>query len=425
MLIPYTKSSMDTKSYFHDGLAVYSDGTPDLEFHSRADYQQVASLDGFKNPDWKAQVANHSNATTPLVADMERVDVAPHAFIAFVTHTGPAWSAVETHTNPCIHSFLGGQALDHSFDEIAESYAKARFSQKLREIHQKFQGGVFLGELRETFHMLRNPLSGLRKGIELYGHLLRKKQRGLVRAPKRRKAAILRDTWLEQSYGWTPFFSDIKGILETMTTNFTFPDEYVNIGASGTYTDRGPLIFVDQQSTHRVVWNRSRYDETKASVRITGQVRVRPIGSATVESSTVDKLKGGLRRWGLTRDNFFPTVWNLLPGSFLIDYFSNVGDVIDGMSLHTGDLVWSSMTSRTTTSRVAVCIPFSYEGDNGLLLVTCGGGSASCVSWKKRVRREVPSTIVPRLRFGFDELNLRKLTNIVALTKNIQSLTPY
>jgi hypothetical protein len=53
-----------------------------------------------------------------------------------------------------------------------------------------------------------------------------------------------------------------------------------------------------------------------------------------------------LENWGFSPDNFVPTIYNLIPWSFLVDYFSNIGDVIDAMSIRNVGLAWGCKTTR-------------------------------------------------------------------------------
>jgi hypothetical protein len=52
------------------------------------------------------------------------------------------------------------------------------------------------------------------------------------------------------------------------------------------------------------------------------------------------------RLLGFDPSSFLPTVWELIPYSFLIDYFTNIGDVIEGWSQLGINLAWCNRTTK-------------------------------------------------------------------------------
>jgi hypothetical protein len=70
---------------------------------------------------------------------------------------------------------------------------------------------------------------------------------------------------------------------------------------------------------------------------------------------------------GVTLDNFIPTAYNLLPYSFVIDYFSNLGQIVNALSFCNGRVNWVNRTQRTvgkcTAQSGQVRSPGSVETD--------------------------------------------------------------
>ncbi len=60
------------------------------------------------------------------------------------------------------------------------------------------------------------------------------------------------------------------------------------------------------------------------------------------------------QNFGLTLDEFIPTVWELIPYSFLVDYVTNIGAIIDGYSLNKSGLKWLAIgEERVATTKVS------------------------------------------------------------------------
>lgn len=125
----------------------------------------------------------------------------------------------------------------------------------------------------------------------------------------------------------------------------------------------------------------------------------------------------GLRMLGLERDNILPALWELIPYSWLIDYFTNVGDLIKAYSLrspvlhHTWgvqvveDVVSWDMTLHTNDSNVHL----TGNGDKG--------------SWRKfRFNRFAYPSLDQSFEFtSWDDLSLTKQLNVGALASVLLS----
>lgn len=214
---------------------------------------------------------------------------------------------------------------------VADNVAKGKFLKQAIEVHRSFMGGVFLGELRETLHMIRNPAKAIRRNVSDYFSELKKVRK--VRNIRRRKR-LLQDSWLEYSFGWLPLFNDIKNASDALNRLSDIQLHRV-IGTGrdsdrieGTRflrtTGRGILHYYHRQAT-----------ETHSTVIYRGAVR----------STALNPLRKELTNWGFDPRDFAPTAWELVPYSFLVDYFSNIGDVIEGWSWQNLGLSWCNKTT--------------------------------------------------------------------------------
>lgn len=210
----------------------------------------------------------------------------------------------------------------------ADNSAKAAFLRRLMDAERQFQGGIFLGELREALHMIKNPLGSLRKGLREYYQSAKKRT---SRVPQKKWRSILGDTWLEYSFGWVPFINDIETGAEALAS-LQFKDFRKAISAYG--TSELQLSNLTKTFAYAYISLEHKFSQVRsAKVIYRGQVAAEPLARRTIG-----------QRFGLRLEEFVPTVWELMPWSFLIDYFTNVGEVLSGWSYGRGNLSWSNKT---------------------------------------------------------------------------------
>jgi hypothetical protein len=58
----------------------------------------------------------------------------------------------------------------------------------------------------------------------------------------------------------------------------------------------------------------------------------------------VQPVKATWRYFGLDLSSFVPTVWELIPYSFLVDYFANIDDIISAATLNRSTIRWLAKT---------------------------------------------------------------------------------
>jgi hypothetical protein len=148
-------------------------------------------------------------------------------------------------------------------------------------------------------------------------------------------------------------------------------------------------------------------------VRTDGDVSVIYRGAMRVEAKDPAEMDPALIGFDLS--SWAPTLWELIPYSFLIDYFTNVGDVIRGWS-HLGvRLAWCNRTSRKTFTKTAWSGPKQSHPADAF-------APARFVCTKVRVSRESYSgTTVPKLTLEVPGLGSLKWLNIAALVANRRS----
>lgn len=280
-------------------------------------------------PSYKQLIANHQNATTSLSGEKTSIKVEDGHYA--VSYQDPNsipklyyWTI--TKGDLTFSSVPSPATIDLT---LATNLAKMGFVKKCIEKQQAFESQIFLGELRETLHMIRNPAQALRKGLDDYFRRLKRRRKG----SNRHKLRALSGTWLEWSFGVKPLVSDIESGLEALRRFADRPSRFQGVSFRA-----GQEIvlseFVLPIGVGGFSYNIIGRHKTKAEVKFYGAVEIQTSG-----------LAFGKQNLGLTLNNFVPTLWEVCPWSFLADYFTNIGDLLTSWSFGRTGIAWSASGS--------------------------------------------------------------------------------
>jgi hypothetical protein len=339
---------------------------------------------GSSNPKYKEQISRGQNATGNLHVRAENLDELVRASLTmrrFWTSTG---ALIEAFYAKGVHKPL--EFKEHmSSSTAADNQALKYLFRAIQDRRTSFQGGVFLGEAREALRMLTSPAKALREGLNKYLVNVKTNTRG----SKANRAKVLSDTWLEFQYGWQPLVSDIKQGVEAyikhteklLTNRLTRrgeerETEFLQVNQPGDNFGGVPIILTS------IVYR-------KVSVQYIVGLRFQGSGASPDPSV--------FERAGLTLSQFIPTVWNLIPYSFLVDYFTNIGDILEAGATNTSDVIWVCKTVRQETKyfRLAQADPASNTSNSGVT-VTCDGQPGMWITVAKDIVRSSPPLSRPK-----------------------------
>lgn len=311
-----------------DGLP--STGSPSVSIFDRT---VGGSLEGYKNPDWRRAVRTGNEATTPMIASDSKITNQEGRLVFVYRAKDPnnsyRWTTFGYERyGTCGVSLNSGPPTSANMvgaDDEARRIFQNNYSEQLRA----FQGGVALGELAETLRMIRNPFRKLYDATHDYARRLSKGKR----LGKSAKRSFLRDTWLEYQFGVNPLISDIESGREALKRSRNFLSERKFI--RGTYWVENPHQLGSWQTAGTGFYGL----QYRLRTEHTGLVSYYGVLERKVDSLAAYYAN----QWGFNplRD-FVPTAWELVPWSFLVDYFTNVGDVINSWSLQRQNLKWAS-----------------------------------------------------------------------------------
>lgn len=333
-----------------------------IDFGSVTENMDSSVSFGANYPDWKTRISRGMDATTTMSGTVMRIlnaseGVYHAAYSQYLIGSPTRWESREDFGS----GFLGitGVFYTPSFSQIslttATNRALARFNAACAGVNRQFQGGVFFAELQKTLHGIRHPAEALFKGIESYCSAATKLRRSFVKSKadflslsrnQRRQVSksfskAATGLWLENSFHWLPLMYDIQGAVSALTHTFDrVPSQFVKASATDV---QSKTVTTGSGGFSRLVQSiRVTQQSSGASVKFYGRVRVGPRVS----------LQPDLKALGFDPRSFVPTVWELIPYSWAVDYFTNIGDILYGASYGGEDRIWTAIGTKKWGRRV-------------------------------------------------------------------------
>jgi hypothetical protein len=203
----------------------------------------------------------------------------------------------------------------------AGNFFGSLYNDTYNDVYKKFvaqlgdssQWGVNLAEYGQSISMIVKRATQLRRFTKKLNHFDfpgAANELGLGSVPKgvRRKSKALADNWLEYHFGWEPLVKDIGSAIDVLQRP---PPKKKKVVA------KSQRVFpnVDHPSGSSPVWTEEVY---------TMKVRL----SADISVSNPNLYMAN--QLGFV--NPLSIAWELVPFSFVVDWFGNVGDVLSSMT---------------------------------------------------------------------------------------------
>jgi len=279
------------------GAGTYTTNVPDAQRYQ-------FSFSGFGSsgpPPWKYPVAGTYSKNTysrPKGSKNENKE----------NQYGTPTSVEKSSGEHAFFTLLGsGSGLDAvAFDPSIKFRAISDFYDNLRSSESNL--ALSLGESRESWRMLR----AFRSLGEIIS-LARRARRLVVRNP----SLLISNVWLSMKYGWLPLYSDVYNLLDW---------QYHHI-------ENGIPIVGRAQRTSRTLATGWRMGlNSKSSARITGETKYKCEVKAWVGVQNSDLYN--LSR--VTSLNPLSIAWELVPFSFVVDWFVDVGGYLSNLEASFG-----------------------------------------------------------------------------------------
>jgi len=192
--------------------------------------------------------------------------------------------------------------------EVADALAKAKTKALEKLSANKVQYGVSVLEARRTASMIATNVHAVFEGIKAF-----KRGYGLVWLQDLVRDRELAKRWLELQYGWKPLLADIHGGAEYLNRGMLSDDFQLEVKSA-------PRVYL------QTPWTVNGGTEVRWTCR--GRAKVRLI--ANVRSSYLETFN----TLGLL--NPAEIVWELVPFSFIVDWFTPIGSVLSSLSASAG-----------------------------------------------------------------------------------------
>jgi len=194
--------------------------------------------------------------------------------------------------------------------------------------------GVTLMETAKTISMFKNPFKILSP------HYLR--QRGKLTkqflSPAKRLRNKAADVWLEAQYGWNSFYQDVKNFASSSASilnpaNFeVLEGQWSRWAFSNKLQDQSVGNWIYQYGENDATWQSSQAQYFPWATnggyrraRITSTVSTATIGCMQVlhRANAISNFVRNQHLLGLTPSEIVATLWEVIPFSFVVDWFIN------------------------------------------------------------------------------------------------------
>lgn len=376
--------------------------------------------DGLPNPGWRDFIKRAQGASTVLSGNVYRFKDTGGDITLIVKQSLTDKRRVKRDAFGQLVGAENPPTGDATLATSAQQECAVSFLNFCNDKLHYLQGLVVAGEAMQTGRMIRDRARAIARGLEnLLDRYRRIKRR---KRPRNSKPVVdqAANAWLEASYGWRPLIGDIHDGVEALNENLNQWRKQVE-----------------------PAWATVKLESRVASSELTGgqfsgllPFRVHSVSQNIAECRYKGAVKiefDGARRFdpalfGVDKWSFIPAVWELIPYSFLVDYFSNVGDVLDAWSFPLSSLAWCNETLRTggrLRLSTRLLVPqvkaswgeqfISYTGDPGT-------SEAEYMSFQRT--GEFPKVSLRSFRLQ-NNLNPVKIINLVALGITHRRLLPF
>jgi len=289
-------------------------------------------------------------------------------------------------------------------DSSAQDLALRHMKQKLSEESGQFQTLIPMGQINETRRLIRDTA----KSTE---HLIRalyaiKHGRG----SPRRVAKAASNAWLNFSFGINPTLSDLDGLCTSIRKTLSSTDRVVHVSGHNSVSSSNVLPYYAMAACPGGQFNISQVEHHTTSYKYNGAFRVPEILSANNYATNLAD------QFGISPRGLPTLAWELTPYSWVIDYFTNVGEFLeDTFIAPSGTMIYLDLSAREKV-KITSRGNFVYTSGNG-----SGSGTYNPYSAEFVRLTRTPLAVLPHVGLRFRSVD-RIGKNAVNKLLNLSSI---
>lgn len=327
---------------------VYTDPQGNLQKGSQVSegtsFVRSSSFSGYTNPFWKSQIIKGQNACTDANGTRYLFDVGWFTALADSNDDAkpPTRYKTEWYGYPSI-SVPDNYQPDAPTITSVTNRAISKFFDRADAALSSVESGQDFGEIRQSLDSMIRPLNSLRSHVLSYFPSVKKLKGKYKKVPDLKKA--LADTYLEWTFGWRPLALDVADAYVGLQNRKRFFDIVpIKSSAKQDFHGSSDSGIIDTSGDGQLKLWLTTQSNSVYSVRYKGAVRTGAVNSQVSVSQVLQ----------IDLPHFLPTAWDLLPYSFIVDYFTNIGDIIRAYSFRTSSVLWCVKTTRVENRKVFV-----------------------------------------------------------------------
>jgi hypothetical protein len=222
--------------------------------------------------------------------------------------------------------------------QLAQTMAAQQFTRRSRERLSEAQALVTGGETREAVRMVLGARRAVFDKLRSFQKSAVKNTKGIKNVKGRKKAVA--NAWLEYSFGWSPLVADSVNLANAAAAVIAGSCHARRVSGSGEV-----ISVIEEGNGHN--WHLGT-GGTDARSRLIAHSKCRFFGMLRFETGQAGRFKS---QFGLTMDNWVPSIWELIPWSFAIDYFTGFGDFLSSITLPLSEFLYYGRSRKATLTR--------------------------------------------------------------------------